>query len=640
MPSPRSLRCRVPLAGALGGLTLTATLVASSPAADPGPIQVNTPSELRVQILGSSADETVTVERLDDTRVLRIVADRAIAVSGQCRSTGARSAECTAPGASLNPIQPEPGIVFQGTPVVLLASMGAGNDRVTYLRGSADEGTEVTFSGGDGNDTLSTAGLRSGASTAGQMLRATLIGGDGDDNLRGGRGAQSLHGGGGDDILLGDDGDDFLSGGDGDDGLDGGDGDDTLDGGPDDDLLRGRGGSDHLIGGLGGDVLSGGSGAADERDTVQYQEVTFEPNEKTPDPFDFVAVPVPRRGVQVKVGDGQCTDGGPEDEARGSRPVRGVRTACGAVGDGVQRDEVLDDVEILVGSRADDVLIGGAADDTIAGDTGDDQLEGGSGRDSLLGQAGNDTLLLRDGLTDLGALCGPGSDRVLADLGDPADDTCEFVDRGQSDSAPATGGATVPPAQPGQPPPQDEPVQTEASVVTPPPPPSEEQAATPGPLPTATERPVTVEPPAPAGSPPTGATTGGPGPGGGDGGRTAPRARIVSRVVSVDRRGRARVLVTCVYRARACRGTVTLRTRRAERRGTRRLARRAVIGRARVEVPWGKSRSILVQLRRTARTAMRGRRSTATLALVVRDASAGTRAKPARLSRVVRIRVR
>ncbi|WP_372791234.1 calcium-binding protein, partial [Paraconexibacter sp.] len=330
--------------GGLLSVAIASALVADAPAAEPGPIRVNTPSELVVQIRGTSADETVTVERLPDTRTFRIVANRSIAVSGQCTSTGDRSAECTAPGANLNAIQPEPGIVFQGTPAELLVSMDGGKDRVTYARGADNEGTRVTMSGGDGDDVLSTAGLRDGVRTAGLMLRATLLGGEGDDLLRGGDGSQNLHGGTGNDTLAGDDGDDVLSGeegddtldgGAGDDTLDGGAGDDTLDGGPDDDLLRGRAGSDHLTGGLGGDVLSGGSGSAGERDTVQYQEVTFAPDEKTADPFDFVIVPVPRRGVQVKVGDGQCTDGGPEDEARGSRPVRGAATACGATGDGV-----------------------------------------------------------------------------------------------------------------------------------------------------------------------------------------------------------------------------------------------------------------------------------------------------------------
>ncbi len=349
--------------------------------------------------------------------------------------------------------------------------------------------------------------------------------------------------------------------------------------------------------------------------------------------------------MQVKVGDGQCTDGGPEDEARGSRPVRGALTSCSATADRVQRDEVLDDVEIIVGSRSADVLIGNGRAKTIAGDKGDDQLEGGRGLDSLLGQDGDDTLLLRDGATDLGALCGPDTDRVFADPDDPVDKTCEFVDRGQSGVPPATGGATAPPAQPGpatEPPPAGEaPAETEASVVTPPPPPNEAQAAAaPQPAPTPTERPIAVEQPAPAGSPPSGKPTGGPGPGGGDGGATAPRARIVSRVVSVDRRGRARVLVTCVYRAKACRGTVTIRARKAERRGKRRLARRAVLGRARVEVPWGTSRTVTVQLRRAARTVLRGRTRNVALELVARDAAAGPRAKAARVARVVRIRVR
>jgi hypothetical protein len=624
---------------------------------DVAPIALSTPAEATVQVVGSSVAEEVTIARVEGTRRVRITTSRPFTASGQCTATGTRTAECVAPPVSVDPIFPSPGIVLFGSPVLISIRMQGGNDTVRYLRQQGQENTRVTVFGGAGDDVLTAAGVQPGVTGSGNRAPVTMFGDAGDDRLIGGPGFDSLRGGSGADELRGGPGGDTLSGGADDDVLIGEADDDTLFGGDGDDALAGGSGDDGLVGGFGGDVLSGGAG----RDTVQYQELTFVPDETTPDFFDGETRVVDRAGVQVAVGDAQCTDGGPEDVARGSRPVvAGLRTACASAADGVQRDEVLGDVEIVLGTPKADVLIGGSGDDTLSGEGGDDQLEGGAGTDSLLGGPGNDTLLLRDARDDLGAICGNGSsDRALADPGDPVDPTCEIVERGVP-SVPATGGAVVAAPPSPAPPPAPDPPSAPADPAVPPPAPApaapppppapvppgdvatEAVLVAPGPRPEdpVREFPTTVAAPAPAGSPPSGTSTGGPGPGGGDRGRRPPQARIVSRVVSVDRSGRARVLVTCIYRARACRGIVTLRSRSALRRGSRRLSARSVLGRRTVTIPWGRTRSIGIPLRRTARIVTRGRRVSATVTAVLRDDLAGRGGRSVTVRRAVRLGVR
>jgi Ca2+-binding RTX toxin-like protein len=610
----RSLMRRLVSFLVLGAAALPATARAGLPEQ---PIKVSTPFEATVQVAGTPLVDQVTVQRVDLTRTVQISANRLISVSGQCRSTGARTAECIAPPVSINPIQPELGIVYLGSPVLINVFLDAGDDEVRYLRnsGTGFEATRFAGIGAEGNDRIIASGLRAGAQAPGSSGKVVLLGDAGDDLLVGGPGFDRLVGGAGIDDARGGDGGDDISGEAGDDQLVGGEGDDVLQGDADDDVLLGGNGDDHLVGGFGADLLSGGA----DRDTIQYQEFRFVSDQSTIDPFDGTLRLVPRVGVQVKAGGSACTDGGPEDAVTGTRPKAptGVGGDCSPLLLSPSRDEVRPDVEDVVGSQAADVLIGGAADDTLFGDAGNDQLEGAGGADSLLGGVGNDVLLLREGVTDGGALCGEGKDHVLADPADPIDTTCELVDRGDPAGPAATGGASVPP--PDDPPARraagyevpDGRTATEVTIVTPGP--TREDKVT--------RNTVTVEPPAPAGSPSVGRPTGGPGPGGGDDGAHPPQARIVSRVVSLERRGRARVLVTCVYRARECRGTLTLRS----------VSGRKVLGRKAVSVPWGRSAEVVVRVRRKARPAR------AVVELAVRDSEAGRRAAVRRLTRMVAV---
>lgn len=587
----------------------------AAPATAAETIAATTASDGVIQVTGTSLADTVTVLRREGTRFVRITGNRPVTAGTGCQALSSTQVECVPPPVGLNPIQPSLGIIFFGTPVLIRVTLGDGADTLTFLRSGLStlaDSTGLTVFGGDGDDRLSAAGLQSGATGSGNGSPVLMFGGDGDDVIAGGAG---------DDRLIGDGGDDILVGGVGDDRLLGSGGDDVLSGGQ---------ASDVLIGGVGGDVLSGGTdGTADDRDEVQFQEFTPDP------PFPSTTfTAVPRAGIQVGVGDGVCLDGGPEDLATGPRPRSPVATSCGRTANGVERDEVLGDVEIVSGTEVSDIVVGGPASETILGNGGSDQLEGGPGSDNLIGGAGSDALLLRDDLADAGALCGEGRDRALVDKLDPVDPSCELVDRGGSGAQGPVGGVVVtppPPPAPDDPAPAPAPdpgtVATEVTIVVP--------GATPDdPI---TEQQVVVDQPAPAGAAPTGVPTGGPGPGGGDGGRKPPEARIVSSALSIDRRGRAAVLITCTYRAEACAGTATLTTAATVGRGRSRVGRGVRVSRTRVKIPWGRTEVVRLPVDRRFRRALGSRRTRLVLRLEVRDASAAPAAATLRLRRTVTV---
>lgn len=232
----------------------------------------------------------------------------------------------------------------------------------------------------------------------------TLVGGTGDDVMRGGSGDDSLTGndgvdqafgeggndtvetGDGDDVAKGGAGPDRLEGGAGSDVLDGGDlalpgadGIDTIEGGTGDDSLFGRRGNDRLDGGGGADTISGGT----EIDIVSYEDRTSRV---------FVTL------------DNQANDG-----------ERG------------ERDNVMPDVEDVVGGvRADDLTGDGDRNRVEAG-RGEDLIDGKLGVDDLDGGDAGDVVIARDGVRD-DVVCGDGNDLAIADARDKAID-CETVDR-------------------------------------------------------------------------------------------------------------------------------------------------------------------------------------------------------------------
>jgi diguanylate cyclase (GGDEF)-like protein len=167
-----------------------------------------------------------------------------------------------------------------------------------------------------------------------------------------------------------------LNGGAGQDSLYGSDGADTLDGGDGDDMLAG---------GPGGDVFRGGSG----EDTLTFAAHSVA---VTADP-----------------------DGVADDGSSG------------------EHDNVMPDVEDLIGGPAADTLVGGPGANSLSGGDGadalygrdgDDTLEGGEGQDVMRAEAGDDTVRSRDASSD-DVSCGAGQDSASADPVDQLAGDCE-----------------------------------------------------------------------------------------------------------------------------------------------------------------------------------------------------------------------
>ena len=183
--------------------------------------------------------------------------------------------------------------------------------------------------------------------------------------LEEGSGATFGQGNGLDNFIDGNSNNNFLSGGDGNDFLTGFEGDDTLQGGTGDDILDGQDGSD----------------------AASY-------------------------------------------EASSERVV--VNLAFGAVeagGDGGTGDEILLNIENVIGSSFDDSLSGDLGDNLLEGRGGNDTLSGsffdaGTGNDTLLGDSGNDSMvgwdgddLLNGGDDDDTLEGGAGADTLVGDAG-------------------------------------------------------------------------------------------------------------------------------------------------------------------------------------------------------------------------------
>jgi M6 family metalloprotease-like protein len=278
--------------------------------------------------------------------------------------------------------------------------------------------------------------------------------------LRGGLGNDLLTGDGAANRLEGGDGDDALTGGDGDDELTGEGGADSLEDGPGDDTSEGGNGDDRLVVGEGADALGGGGGidtadyiyrtadvfvsvdgAADDGEAGEGDDVATDVENVTGgsgnDKLSGSAAPnllFGSGGADLLLGlDGDDRlRGGSEDDrelggdgydvfvqdeyANGSDLLSGEAghdtvdyserylslyvTLDGIPDDGDARgegDNVVDDVEIVLGGTADDTLVGAAGDQRLVGGPGGDRLLGLDGWDELEGSAGDDAVDGGDG---------------------------------------------------------------------------------------------------------------------------------------------------------------------------------------------------------------------------------------------------
>ncbi|MDP2699025.1 calcium-binding protein [Thalassospira sp.] len=189
-----------------------------------------------------------------------------------------------------------------------------------------------------------------------------------------------------------------LDGAAGDDLIEGGAQGDTLSGGLGDDQLIGGGGNDTLTGGAGADLLDGGAGIWD---TASYDTDTA------------------TEGVVIDLVAGTGHGG----EAQGDRLV-GIEVV-----EGSRLDDILigdDQSNVLWGRDGDDILYGGGGDDFLYGDylgevPGNDILFGGAGDDNLSSRAGEDSLYGGEGDDTLS----PGADADYID-GGAGNDTLRY----------------------------------------------------------------------------------------------------------------------------------------------------------------------------------------------------------------------
>jgi Ca2+-binding RTX toxin-like protein len=234
----------------------------------------------------------------------------------------------------------------------------------------------------------------------------TISGTPGDDVLSGTGGNDVICGLGGNDTINGQAGDDYLAGGDGDDSLTGGAGADTLSGDGDVDTgiyadhtggiasvtvdidnvaddgnvfdgnsadnvltsvenLVGTTGTDTFTGSAADNLFDGGFGADRFQGLGGSDTVTY------------AGRAIQNAGVTVDI-DNVADDGNTAD------------------GPPAARDNVMTDVENLIGTIGLDTLVGSSASNRFEAGDGDDTLDGRAGPDLLAGQEGSDTVTYAD----------------------------------------------------------------------------------------------------------------------------------------------------------------------------------------------------------------------------------------------------
>jgi Ca2+-binding RTX toxin-like protein len=253
---------------------------------------------------------------------------------------------------------------------------GNGND---LLDGGPFASPGDTLDGGPGTDTVTYA-------TRIDSITIRLDGVGGEDHINT---VENVKAGGGNDTIVGNadsnwifsnGGDDVVHGGGGFDVLHGGNGNDHLWGEDGHDVVAGDAGADTLSGGNADDYISGHAGV----DTVTYSDYN-----------------VP---VTVSL-DGAYNDG---KAGEGDNVLPDVETVIGGSGgdtltgdadpntlvggDGPDTLSGLGGADLLQGGPKADVLDGGDDSDTLDGGTENDQLSGGHGYDALRGGPGSDKL--------------------------------------------------------------------------------------------------------------------------------------------------------------------------------------------------------------------------------------------------------
>jgi Ca2+-binding RTX toxin-like protein len=310
------------------------------------------------------------------------------------------------------------------------AANNEANQTVVSLAGGtytvSDSGATITAGAGCSsvNATKATcggAGVSSITVSAGNLsnlvwitapTKATVFGGDGNDNLIGGAG---------NDILVGCGGNDQISGGAGADLL--------FDG-----LFCAGGGNDTLDGSAGPDAIFGGPGT----DTVTYASRTA--------PV-FVSLDGIANDGEATEGDNVADDVENVTGGSGGDNITGSSAAniiLGGAGNDVLLGEPGDSAldpnytgsgkDSIFGGDGNDAIGGGLGDNLISGGNGNDALYGGPGADSIDGGAGNNGIHAMDGVVDT-VNCGPGTNTGEADDIDVLNPNCVGVTLSNFDSS-------------------------------------------------------------------------------------------------------------------------------------------------------------------------------------------------------------
>jgi hemolysin type calcium-binding protein len=215
--------------------------------------------------------------------------------------------------------------------------------------------------------------------------------------------------------------------------IDGGPGNDILNGSDGNDVIRGGRGNDQEFGFAGDDRFRESGSSADGADLISGGAGGF----ANVDIVDFSG-----RRHQVKAnlhGDAGDGESGENDQIIGDvEGLIGGRAGDRLSGNG-RRNEIKggpgDDrikggkaSDSIRGGRGKDRISGGPGSDFITGDSGRDRLDGGRGRDDLSGGSSADLIRARDGQAD-GVACGSGGDHVSVDNKDMVFRSCEHVHR-------------------------------------------------------------------------------------------------------------------------------------------------------------------------------------------------------------------
>lgn len=291
-------------------------------------------------------------------------------------------------------------------------------DTTADVRVQNDEVVNVSLSGG--NDIFTEQG---GTFTATHLagvavtsltavtLDTAINGGDGDDTLTGGDGDDAISGGAGNDIFKSAvlDGDDTIAGGAGTDKMDytgrtndltvvmdgstdsgegsekdhvGSDVEDMIGGGGND-TLTGNTVSNHIQGGNGDDTISGGVNAG-----ACTSDIDVLDGEGGNDVFDEGSA----ADCADTVNGGAGTD---RIDYQGRSADLGI-SLDGVANDGdsavTEKDNIKNDVEIVISGSGNDTIVGSANADELHGGPGNDTIGGGAGNDVLTGDSGNDIL--------------------------------------------------------------------------------------------------------------------------------------------------------------------------------------------------------------------------------------------------------